>query len=107
MRETKARILYLCDGEKEDCRKRSCYKTIGDNENPCRHTADITHAKNFKQAYPDIPSSAYREQETAPDTGAVSKEWRTKIKENLKNQGFLSWCSLIVAVLALLKVIFT
>ena len=58
-----ARILYLCDGEKEDCRKRSCYKTIGDKENACRHTTDIKHAKNFKQAYPDIPCSAYREQE--------------------------------------------
>jgi len=28
-----------------------------------------------------------------------------KIKENLKAQGFLSWCSLVVAILALLKAI--
>nr|DAM76839.1 MAG TPA: PARIACOTO VIRUS/RNA COMPLEX, coat protein, nucleoprotein, protein-RNA.0A [Caudoviricetes sp.] len=28
-----------------------------------------------------------------------------KVKENLKEQGFLSWCSLAVAVLALLKAI--
>lgn len=34
------------------------------------------------------------------DSGNVEK-----IKENLKAQGFLSWCSLVVAVLALLKAI--
>lgn len=37
-------------------------------------------------------------------TGGIRKMWQ-KIKENLKAQGFLSWCSLVVAILALLKAI--
>ena len=40
-------IWYLCDGEKEDCKKRRCYKNT--KENPCRHTKDINHAVNFKK----------------------------------------------------------
>jgi hypothetical protein len=36
--------------------------------------------------------------------GGIRKMWQ-KIKENLKAQGFLSWCSLVVAILALLKAI--
>lgn len=37
-------------------------------------------------------------------TGGIREMWK-KIKENLKAQGFLSWCSLVVAILALLKAI--
>lgn len=40
-------IWYLCDGEKEDCKKRRCYKNT--KENPCRHTKDINHAVNFRK----------------------------------------------------------
>lgn len=40
-------IWYLCDGEKEECKKRHCYKKT--KENPCRHTKDINHAVNFKK----------------------------------------------------------
>lgn len=40
-----SKIWYLCDGEKQDCKKRTCYKnTTG---NACRLTSDINHAKNF------------------------------------------------------------
>lgn len=35
------------------------------------------------------------------------KEIMNKIKENLKRQGFLSWCALVVAILSLLKAILT
>lgn len=40
-------IWYLCDGEKEECKKRRCYKNT--KEDPCRHTKDINHAVNFKK----------------------------------------------------------
>ena len=33
------KIFYLCDGERENCKKRNCYKNGGD----CRHTTDISH----------------------------------------------------------------
>lgn len=39
------KIFYLCDGERENCKKRNCYKNGGD----CRHTTDISHAMNFKR----------------------------------------------------------
>jgi hypothetical protein len=46
-KETKQvkRIFYLCDGERENCKKRNCYKNGGD----CRHTTDISHAMNFER----------------------------------------------------------
>lgn len=39
------KIFYLCDGERENCKKRNCYKNGGD----CRHTTDISHAMNFER----------------------------------------------------------
>lgn len=42
-------IWYLCDREKEECKKRNCYKNT--KENPCRHTKDISHAVNFRKKY--------------------------------------------------------
>lgn len=41
------KILYLCDGKAENCKKGSCYQRGGD----CRHTADINHAANFQKPY--------------------------------------------------------
>ncbi len=40
-------IWYLCDGEKENCKKTYCYKNT--EENPCRYTKDINHAMNFRK----------------------------------------------------------
>ncbi len=40
-----SRIFYLCDGERENCKKRTCYKNGGN----CRHTTDINHAVNFER----------------------------------------------------------
>lgn len=37
------RVFYLCDGKKEDCKRRNCYQNGGE----CKHTEDIEHAKNF------------------------------------------------------------
>lgn len=39
------RIFYLCDGGRENCKKRNCYKNGGD----CKHTTDINHAMNFER----------------------------------------------------------
>lgn len=41
------KVLYLCDGRKEDCKKEECYK----NNGMCRHTDDICHAENFNKKY--------------------------------------------------------
>ena len=38
-------FFYLCDGEREKCKKRNCYKNGGN----CRHTTDISHAMNFER----------------------------------------------------------
>lgn len=43
--ENEQRVVYLCDGEKESCSKRNCYRNGGD----CKHTPDIKNAKNFTQ----------------------------------------------------------
>lgn len=68
MGDSKPRVHYLCDGEKEECRKRNCYKTIGNCETACKHTKDIRHAKNFQKMLPHIPQADFWEKET------VSKE---------------------------------
>ena len=43
--EKMEKVFYLCDGEKENCKKNTCYK----NEGVCRHTTDISHAMNFER----------------------------------------------------------
>lgn len=40
------KIFFLCDGEVPECEKTMCFKNT--NNNPCRWTSDIKHAKNFK-----------------------------------------------------------
>ncbi len=39
------KIMYLCDGEKQDCRKTLCYKKGGE----CHYTSDVEHARSFKK----------------------------------------------------------
>ena len=53
------KAMYLCNGEKEDCRKKTaggklvCYRLSDGNEIAvCRHTSDIRYAKNFEQHIP-------------------------------------------------------
>lgn len=62
-------VHYLCDGEMENCRKKVCYKTIGDCEKACKYTKDIRHAKNFEKRRPEIEQAGYWEKENkiAPD----------------------------------------
>lgn len=63
-------VRYLCNGEKEDCEKQICYKTIGDRENACKHTKDVRYAKNFSKRIQPVKASGYWEQEAAPDDRA-------------------------------------
>lgn len=37
------KVLYLCDKQKDDCEKTNC------SEEFCHHTADVSHAINFKK----------------------------------------------------------
>lgn len=63
--DSKSRVHYLCDGEKKECRKRNCYKTIGNCETACKYTKDIRHAKNFQKMLQHIPQADFWEKETA------------------------------------------
>ena len=59
--ETKEpKINYLCDGEVENCKKKTCA-----NEIVCKYTKDIRHAKNFQKMFPNIPQAAFWEKDTA------------------------------------------
>lgn len=62
------KIYFLCDGEKEDCKRTYCYKNT--NDEPCKRTADINHAKNFEK----MPHGGYREKEDG-------KTWEEEIEE--------------------------
>ncbi len=67
MRETEEKaIWYLCDGDKEDCKKRYCYKYT--EKDPCRHTKDINHAVNFKK---ELHGNHTVYRETICDTGKL------------------------------------
>lgn len=62
------KIYFLCDGEKEDCKRTYCYKNTDDT--PCKRTSDINHAKNFEK----MPHGGYREKEDG-------KTWEEEIEE--------------------------
>lgn len=53
------KIFYLCNGEKEDCKKRNCYKKGG----ICKHVKDVKYAKNFASKYQDGENSTLWERE--------------------------------------------
>ncbi len=63
------KILFLCDGEKADCKKKHCYKET-DPEDPdcCRHTADVAHAIHFR---PNRTGKIYVEE---PQSGTVAQD---------------------------------
>lgn len=57
------KIFYLCDGNKQECKKRNCYKTTGASVGVCRHTTDINHAMNFKEEIPRNQNKSFWEKE--------------------------------------------
>lgn len=44
----KTKIMYLCNGKREECKKNTCYTKGGG----CQHTSDIRYARNFEQHIP-------------------------------------------------------
>ena len=65
MNENKREVFYLCDGQKEDFKKRTFYKHSDEKDHPCKHTKDINHAINFEQKRKH-PCANFYEKETAP-----------------------------------------
>ena len=63
--DSKSRVHYLRKRKKKECRKRNCYKTIGNYETACKYTKDIRHAKNFQKMLQHIPQADFWEKETA------------------------------------------
>ena len=55
------KVFYLCDGEKENCKKNTCYK----NGRGCKYTSDVKHALNFKKAGESENSSFYEKEDVA------------------------------------------
>ena len=39
-----SRVFYLCDGERENCKRNMCYKNGGD----CKHTKDFRTVRNLR-----------------------------------------------------------
>ena len=71
------KAMYLCNGEKEDCRKKSangelvCYRHSDGNEIAvCHHTSDIRYARNFEQIY----SGFFYEKEDVPGNETPSAD---------------------------------
>lgn len=55
------KIFYLCDGERENCKKTSCYKSGGG----CKHTSNVEHALNFKRVGKSENGSFYEKEDVS------------------------------------------
>ena len=42
-------VRYLCNGQKEDCKKRTCYMNGDKSDHTCFWTRDVRYAKNFEK----------------------------------------------------------
>lgn len=73
------KIFYLCDGERENCKKRNCYKNGGD----CRHTTDISHAMNFERRGKCKNGSFYEKEDVSRNE--TSSHGLNKVREKRKN----------------------
>lgn len=63
------KILFLCDGEKTDCKRSYCYKKNDTKDfDCCRHTSDVTHAIHFR---PNRTGKIYVEE---PQSGTVAQD---------------------------------
>lgn len=72
------RILYLCNGQKEDCKKRMCHTNGGD----CKHTTDVKFAENFKKR--NKSTETYWENETTQYCKMASVKVKMKYSEGIK-----------------------
>lgn len=79
--EGKAPILYLCNGEKADCKKTHCYKKVKDKY-CCRHTKDVRYAINFKRS----KAGSYTEEPRLETTAQISEETEVEKEQHEKSE---------------------
>ena len=54
-------VLYLCNGQKEDCKKRTCYMNGDKSDHTCFWTRDVRYAKNFERDKDVVAEDVYYE----------------------------------------------
>lgn len=57
------KVFFLCNGQKRDCKKRSCYINGGN----CKHTSDIRSALNFERKGKYKNGSFYEKEDVSRD----------------------------------------
>lgn len=54
-------VRYLCNGQKEDCKKRTCYMNGDKSDHTCFWTRDVRYAKNFEKDKDVVAEDVYYE----------------------------------------------
>lgn len=54
-------VRYLCNGQKEDCKKRTCYMNGDKSDHTCFWTRDVRYAKNFEKNKDVVAEDVYYE----------------------------------------------
>ena len=54
-------VRYLCNGQKEDCKKRTCYMNGDKSDHTCFWTRDVRDAKNFEKNKDVVAEDVYYE----------------------------------------------
>ncbi len=66
-------VCYLCNGQKEGCKKRTCYMNGDKSDHTCFWTRDVRYAKNFEKNKDVVAEDVYYEKETASNSKAASE----------------------------------
>ena len=54
-------VRYLCNGQKEDCKKRTCYMNGDKSDHTCFWTRGVRYAKNFEKNKDVVAEDVYYE----------------------------------------------
>lgn len=54
-------VFYLCNGQKEGCKKRTCYMNGDKSDHTCFWTRDVRYAKNFEKNKDVVAEDVYYE----------------------------------------------
>ncbi len=54
-------VRYLCNGQKEGCKKRTCYMNGDKSDHTCFWTRDVRYAKNFEKNKDVVAEDVYYE----------------------------------------------
>lgn len=104
LEEERPRVFYLCNGEKEDCGKNTCYKNGGD----CRHTRDVRYAKNFYDERPTKKIYSFREKEKRQpermEKGRLEKELEKKFEQIDKKVTEVAWIILLSMITSVITI---